>query len=47
MKALDPATPAGQAAERDLNAVLAAVARRRERERRAAEMQQPQIRKPA
>lgn len=36
MRPLDPATPQGQAAERDLNAVLAAVARRRERERREA-----------
>jgi len=37
---LDPATPAGRAAEASLNAVLASVARRRERERRLAEQHQ-------
>lgn len=38
MKPLDPASPAGREAEAALNAVLAGVARRRERERLQAEL---------
>lgn len=44
MKPLDPETPRGRQAEADLNAVLAAVARRRERERRQAALQDPAAR---
>lgn len=36
MTPLDPATPRGQRAERELNAVLAGVLVRQERDRRAA-----------
>lgn len=38
MRPLDPDTPRGRQAEAELNAVLASVARRRERERRQAEL---------
>lgn len=49
MKPLDPATPRGRQAEADLNAVLASVARRREREQRLADQaaKQQRLSKPA
>lgn len=38
MKPLDPESPRGRLAEAELNAVLASVARRREREHRQAHL---------